>query len=529
MDATMVKPAVSGMKAGMNKVRPFSFWVASTLPPLVMTLATSSHAAEWKITPTVSLTETYTDNVRLAPDSTKQSAFISEVSPGVDFTAVGARARMKVSYQMQNLYYTNGGDSVRTNHLLNADGKTELLKDLFFLDGSASITQQDQSAFGPIAGNSNLNLSANRNEVKTYRASPYFKHAFDNLASAELRYTRDSVTSNTGGLNNSTGDQVSLNVNSGTSFQKVKWGVHYDDQKSEFKDAANSIESQTAGLDLSYYLSSRFALTGSGGYEKNSYISLDGKKPEGSYWSAGFNWSPSERTNLAFSTGRHFYGQTFSLTATERTRLTAWNLGYHEDITTTRQQFLVPGSVDTSIFLNQLWQTSVPDPVLRQQLIDAFIRTNGLPTSLARPLNTFSNQVFLQKMLQGSVAVTGARNTVMFSLYHNKRDAKSAPLGPVDPSNLNALGSTKQIGANLVWNLVFSPRTSANFSLGWDRADALTSGERDNNKLFRAAISRDLQPKLKATLEYRHNQKTSNLGLNDFKENALTLSLLLRF
>ncbi|HTD04333.1 TIGR03016 family PEP-CTERM system-associated outer membrane protein [Undibacterium sp.] len=512
---------------GRHRVRALSYWVAATLPPLAMTLAAGAHAAEWKITPTVNLTETYTDNVRLAPDNQKQSSFITAVSPGVDFSAVGAQARMRVSYQMQNLYYTRDANGITTNHLLNADGNTALVKDLFFLDGSASITQQNQNPFGPEANN-NLNLSSNRTEVRTYRASPYFKHAFDNQASAELRYTHDSVTSSTGGLNDSTGDQVSLSVASGTAFQKVKWGFHYDDQKSTFKDAFNSLESQTGGLDLSYNLSSRFALTASSGYEKNSYISLDGKKPQGAYWSAGFNWSPSERTNLAFSTGRRFYGQTFSLTGTQRTRATAWALGYHEDLTTTRQQFLVPGSVNTSTFLNQLWQTSIPDPIVRQQLIDSFIRSNGLPSSLAQPINTFSNQVFLQKMLQGSVAVTGAQNTVVFSLYNSRREAQSAAIGPTDPSNLNSLGDVKQTGASVLWNLVFSPRTSANFSLGYDRADASSTGERDYNKLFRAAITRDLQPKLKATLEYRHNQKDSNIGVNDFRENALTLSFLLR-
>ncbi|MES2103852.1 MAG: TIGR03016 family PEP-CTERM system-associated outer membrane protein [Pseudomonadota bacterium] len=537
MAATMVKPEVAAGRSGTtirgrHKVRALSFWVATTLPPLAMSLAASSQAAEWKISPTVNLTETYTDNVRLLPDSQKQSSFITQLSPGLDVTAVGAQARMRINYQMQNLYYTGDANGVKTNHLLNADGNTELVKDLFFLDGKANVSQQDQSPFAATSTN-NLNLSNNRVEVRTYSASPYLRHTFDRTASAEMRYTRDSVaTSSTNGSTvqpNSTGDHVSLTVNSGAAFQKIKWGFVYDDQKTNFNNALKALTSETTGVNFGYYLSPRFSLTATTGYEKNNYLALDGKNPAGAYWSAGFDWEPTERTSLVLNAGHRFYGASYGLAATQRTRATAWNLGYHEDITTTRQQFLVPGNIDTSNYLNQLWKSLVPDPAARQQLVDAFIRNSGLPSSLATSINTFSNQVFLQKSLQGSVAITGAQNTVLISLFNTRRNAQSVALGAADPSNPNSLTNVKQTGANALWNLVFSPRTSANFSLGYNRVDSGTTGVRDNNKTFRAAISRDLQPKLKATLEYRRNQKDSSLSVSDFRENALSVFLLLGF
>lgn len=533
MAVTMVKPKVTsgkapGTTAGKPQVRALSFWVAATLPPLAMTLAAGVHAAEWKITPTVNLTETYTDNVTLAPADQKQSSFVTQTMPGVDISAVGAQARIKLNYQMQNLYYSSGANGVKTNHLLNADANAELLKDLFFLDGTATVNQQNLSPFAAESA-SNLNLTNNRAEIRTYNVSPYFRHAFDQTASAELRYTRSSVSSSAGGTIDSTGDHTSFSIKSGTAFQKVKWGFVYDDQKTKFDNSITSIDTQSAGINLGYYLTPRFSLTMTGGYEKNNYIALNGEKPAGAYWSAGFDWEPTERTSLILSAGRHFYGTAYTLTASERTRATTWSLGYNEGITTTSQQFQVPGNINTSTFLNQLWQTSVPDPVLRQQLVDSFIRTNGLPASLAQSINTYSNQVFLQKSLQGSVAITGAQNTVLLSIYNTLRNAQSAPLGPVDPSNPNALTNTKQSGANVMWNLVFSPRTSANVSLGYNRASADLTGERDNNYLFRAAVSRDLQPKMKATLEYRRNQKDSNLSANNFQENALSLFLLMSF
>ncbi|MFZ6645832.1 TIGR03016 family PEP-CTERM system-associated outer membrane protein [Undibacterium sp. TJN25] len=531
MGVTMVRRvAVSGTARSKHKVRAISFWVASTLPPLVITLAGGAHAAEWKITPTVNLTETYTDNVNLVPDAQKQSSFITQVSPGIDFTATGAQAKIKVNYQMQNLYYTGDSNGLKTNHLLNALGSTELVKDLFFLDGTAAITQQNQSPFAAQATD-NLNLSNNRVEVRTYSASPALRHTFNQFASAELKYTRDSVaTTNSnnavGNAINSTGDTVAVTVNSGTAFQQLKWGLQYNNQKTAFDNSANSLESTTTGGNLSYYLTPRFSLTGTGGYEKNNYIALDGKSPSGAYWSAGFDWEPTERTSLALNAGRRFYGSSYSLRATERTRSTAWSIAYSEDITTTRQQFLVPGSINTSAYLNSLFLTSIPDPIARQQTVDSFIRSYGLPASLAVPINTFSNQVFLQKGLQASVAITGVSNTVLLSFFNTRRNAQSAALGgnSTDPSLAD---NSHQVGGSVLWNLVFSPRTSANFNIGYNHSTSPLLI--DTNKTFRTALSHDLQPKLKATLEYRHTQQDSNFNLGNYKENALSVFLLLGF
>ena len=46
-------------------------------------IVTTTHAADWQVTPRVSMSETYTDNVTAAP-SDEQSDFITEISPGVN-------------------------------------------------------------------------------------------------------------------------------------------------------------------------------------------------------------------------------------------------------------------------------------------------------------------------------------------------------------------------------------------------------------------------------------------------------------
>ena len=52
----------------------------------------------------------------------------------------------------------------------------------------------------------------------------------------------------------------------------------------------------------------------------------------------GFLWEPTERTNIAVSGGQRFFGNTYSAVASHRTRLTAWDFSYSQNITTFNQQ-----------------------------------------------------------------------------------------------------------------------------------------------------------------------------------------------
>ncbi|MET3118392.1 uncharacterized protein (PEP-CTERM system associated) [Undibacterium sp. GrIS 1.8] len=503
--------------------------VVSSIPLIGLLFAQPVLAAEWKFVPSVNLSETYTDNVRLLPKGNDESSFITQASPGFSLTATGSQLKLHADYAMQNLYYSSDSAGVRTNHILNATANSELIRGLFFLDGSSNISQQNSSPFQSAAAD-NLNLSNNRVEVRTYSVSPYFRKNFDNEFSSELRYTRSSVATSVQNGLDSKADQLQLSANSGSAFKTVTWGLQYNDQKIHYPQQSD-VTFQTTTANASYFISPLFAITATAGYEDNNYKTT-GEKPSGYFWSGGFAWTPTERTKLAVSAGKRFYGSTYSLTANQRTRGSIWSLGYNEDITTTRGQYLVAASVNTSDFLNQLWKASVPDNAARQQLIDNFIKDTNLPASLSQPVNTITNRVFLQKSLQGSVALNGARNTVIFNVFRIGREAQSisdvdvALLGANDPSLLD---NTRQTGANVVWNWQLSSRTNANVSATFTRVNSLATDIKDNNKSLRASISRQLQAKLRATLEVRRVEKQSTLSSNSFTENAVTLFLLLGF
>lgn len=495
-----------------------SFPATCSIATAMLLAYSHAGAAEWKITPTLDLKETYTDNVKLAAPGLEKSEFITQINPGISLTGTGPRLKLNANYVMQNLVYAEESSHNTMNHLLNANANAELVDNLFFLDGRAAISQQNISLLGPQAAD-NVNITGNRTEVQTYSVSPYLRHSFSNYASTEIRYTHDEVSTGGSGLLNSQADRVQLSLNSGSAFSTLGWGLNYSNEKTSYGNTANAntpdIDTEVISGNLSYPVTSKFRLTATGGYEKNNYIST-GPKPDGSFWSAGFSWAPSAMTSVDGSAGRRFFGDTYSLAASHRTRLTTWSLSYSEDITSTRSQFLIPAQS----LINPLTLLPIVDP------------STGLPLVQSGAVNYFTNRLFLQKRLQASVVVTGAKNTLILSLFNVSRDAQTSQTqdNPLLGSSILALSdSTKQVGCNAFWNWRIDPRTSTNLNVGYTRSSSPSLGRTDNDKTIRLSLTRQFQPKLNGSVELRRMQRDSNQSGGDYSENALIASLSMRF
>ncbi|RJG01883.1 TIGR03016 family PEP-CTERM system-associated outer membrane protein [Noviherbaspirillum sedimenti] len=397
------------------------------------------------------------------------------------------------------------------------------------MNGKASLSQQTISPFD-IQPASTANPSSNRTDIRTYSLSPYLRHRFGSAAVAEMRYTHDAVASSAGGLLDSSNDSIRLSLDSGAAFRTVGWGWRYSRQDTDY-DNANSLRMEETAASLRYLLTPRFALTSSVGYEKSNYLSL-GAKPQGSFWQAGVSWAPTSRTNLEASAGHRYFGKSYSLLARHRARNTVWVVSYGDQISTTQSQFQVPASLDTSAFLNQMLQAGIPDDALRQQAVDKIIQDNGLPASLNTSVNSLTNRVFLEKRWQASVAINGARNTLLLSLFDTNRSAQTARAADtalLGAANLAQEDDTHQAGIDALWNWHPTSRTSLSAGLGYVRAESLATSLLTNTRTYRLALNRQFAPKLKGTLEYRHLQQEYNQPGRDVRENALTASLLLTF
>ena len=522
-------------EVGGNILHRLSHKIVQTVITILMICPAYSSAAEWKIVPRLSLLETYSDNVALAEPGKEKSDFITQINPGISLSGTGARLKVNLSYTMQNIFYANQSNQNSTFHQLTARENAELIKNFFFLDSTASISQQNISLLGPLTNN-NENITNNRANVKTYSISPYILHNFSNFASTQARYTHNAVYTDLGGLSASQSDSVLLSLTSGSAFRSLGWGLNYNKQKidglgTSIGGLSNSVENELYLGNLRYRVSSKFSLTGTSGYQKFSYTSITGKSA-GSFWTAGFIWTPAERTNITANTGKAFFGTTYTLTASHRTRRSAWSLSANQNITTARDQFLIPATTDTASFLNQLWTSNIPDPLMRQQTVDAFIRDNRLSASIFDPINFLTNRFFLQKRLQATVAFSGAKNTLVFSIFNSlsepqtSGDANSILFGT---NNFVLNSATKQIGGNALWSWRASSRTSANIGAVYIKSNILATGNEDETKTFSIGLAQQIRAKLNGALILRHVERTSNLNIGEYRENALTASLNMSF
>lgn len=505
--------------------------LAAPIAMLAILMAPQARA-DWKVTPGVDLRETYTDNANQATSEFARSQFVTELAPSLSIANNGPRLKLNAAI-IEHLYAYSGDRPAGTSSSqlqLSADARAKLVEDLLFFDASASIGQQAISAFGPQVNRSNGYSSANRAEVRTYRISPYLSHHFGSTATAELRYTRDSVKAGNGGLADSQADTVSLSIASGPSFHTLGWGLQYNRQDLDDSLARKS-RVETALANLQLRIAPTFALTANGGYDKYDYQGF-GAKTAGKTYALGFAWTPSLRTSIQASAGRHYFGKSYSLAATHRSRSSVWSVNYSDAVTNSRDQFLLPATINTAAMLDRLFSANIPDPVARQQAVDAYIRATGLPPTLADSINYFSNRYFLQKQFLASAAFNMPRTTTIVSVNATKRTALSsqqADSALFGSTLLSLNDDTKQKGASVVVNYRISSRTGLNLALNNTRSESLSTGIKNNQQFLSLAVTRQLQRKLKGAVELRHNQGNAAIqGGRTYRENAISASLSLQ-
>lgn len=530
--------------------------VSSALVTMLLQ-SSDSVAGQWEFTPRFSIRETYTTNVMLRPEELARSDLVTQINPGISLVGKTKRAKVNISYTMNNLIYAQETQFTRIAHQLNASATGELLENFLFLDAKAAMFQQNASLFGGQAVDNVNRIGGNRADIRSYSISPYIRHRFGDIATTELRYAYSIVDSTLNGGNNnnvlgagavsagSAGGQgfansesntIRLGINSGAAFRILGWGIDYNREEITFntQQFTRPINQEKIIGNINYRVTPEFSLIGTGGYEKNSFVSV-GRNPESPVWSGGFHWKPSERTDIKATAGKRFFGDTYFVAASHRTRITSWNVTYNEDVTTARSQFLIPVTHDIAGYYNTLLMSNpifANDPILRQQRVNSILQTSGLPSSVTTPTNFLTNQFFLQRNLQASVAINGVKNTLLFRGFHMSRDAQTPQAVNSElfgGQNLTLLNNSAQMGGSVLWSWTISPRTNANLNLAYTRISFNNTNRVDNNKLISLSFLRTFYPGINGMLEYRHQDRDSNQRGNEYQEHAVTASLNMQF
>ncbi|AHK80662.1 hypothetical protein M911_07390 [Ectothiorhodospira haloalkaliphila] len=440
----------------------------------VLFLSADASANRWDFTPRVSVSQTYTDNVNLASSSDdKESESVSQLNTGFSLSRDGGRTDLSLGYNLQSLAYW-GDDSRNTvNHTFSGNSTTELLRETFFVDASASYRERLVDGRDGFADDTLTD--GNRTGVANYRISPFWRQQFGRFAGGEVRYTWDKTDyqdASIGG-SGSESNRVQASLNSGPQFTTIGWGLTYSWDQVDFEDGSQTTFESIEGL-VRLNLTPQFSVFAAGGEERNDFQRDAGTDdPDDSFWRAGATWLPTPRTSLDAFYGERFFGDTYGLTLNHRFRHATWSVAYSETVDTQR------GELD-----------DVFDP---------------------------STDTFISRQL--SVSASGQRSRVSWTVSGSRVEREyQTDRGDEEVNTLTTSASYQ-----------LAPRTSAQASLQWQGTDYDVDNRKDDLYALSLGLSRTLGPRTSASLTYRHQQRDSDLPDGDYEENRVTATLSATF
>ena len=473
----------------------------------------------WTVAPELSVKEVFTDNLFLTASDEEQD-FVTELTPRINIYGNARRASVRVNYALQGLLYANNGDENTHFHQLFSAGVAELVRQLIFIDGSATITQQNRTDtgrgvftnFGPatfLGGvGDNISVTGERMTVTTYRLSPYLVHRLGDWADAELRFGYDDV-SNSGGddpandsasSTDSTSQRYYAKIDSGSRFNELPWRATFEREEIDYENADSTTFQKLLGTVWFVY-SPELRPVGSLGYEDNSFRSA-GDAASGVIWDVGVRWTPSGRTTLEATYGKRFFGDRYFFDLSHESRRTRWRITYDEAPYTPRQ-----AQIDQAVAAGG-GAIPIIDPV------------TGQPTVSGAGIPRLGDEVYVQRRLSGGLVVEAGRNDFDILVFQEQRDYQAT--GARDDF----------LGASILWTRNISRLTYLDVSAGWT-SEETNSGEVDERKDdllgLHVGLRRELGRHLTSTIEYRRVERSSTDPTADLVENRISAGIRLVF
>ena len=495
----------------------------------VTSAAVSVYAGDWKITPTLAITETATDNVALTGKNTR-SDLISDVNPGLRIEGTGGRSKLRFDYQMHNLFYAQDSSRNQIQNSLNALGTLEAVDNWLFIEASGNISQQSLSAFGSSSASSsvNVNTSGNGTETSTYRVSPYIVGSFGSFADYQLRYNLATTSAKSGLSNDASTSELVGSLKGDTALASLRWSVDASTQTVNYDQGRNNEADRVRGV-LTYEIDPQFRVYLIGGVESNNYQSLD--KESKATRGAGFDWSPTERTQLSVSREDRFFGQANTISFSHRTASTAWKFSDTEDVVTpTGQQSTVSLGTYYDLFYNML-SYSIPDEAQRAVAVSSMLLSAGIPLDAQMQGGFLTNGSTIQHRRDLSFALLGARNTLTFAAgeTQSENSSQGALISILGTRDFLEAQKIRQRFASINWSHKLTPLSSLVASVSRTNSKGSSTGSstiETTEQMYNLNFTTQLGPKTNAGLSFRH---VVGDGTLDYTENALTGTLSHQF
>ncbi len=472
-----------------------------------------------RIVPRVSVTQTWTDNVRLASDG-EQADQITEITPGVTITVAGDRLKAYVNYALNEIYYAQGSSPRRSQNQLNGFGTLEAVEGWAYLDLNASISQQAISAFGP-QSISNTSVNSNQAEVSSYRISPYVRGKLGSWAEYDARYSRTETNSDATVVSGAVAVDSMVKIKGDSSLRDLGWSADANRQRIDHR-AGRSTEADRLNLGLSYAITPQLSVSANVGRESENFTSLE-KQSDGTH-GFGASWSPSERTRVSFVRGQRPFGDTHTLNLEHRTARTAWRFMDSKDVATNPSQSSPTGFGSIYDLLFNQFAALEPRVEERARLVNAFLQNNGIKPDPSVIGSFLTSAVLMQRRQDAMFALLGVRDTVTF--VATRSDSRRLDLASLAVDDLSTSSLIRQQGLSVNW----AHRLTPEYSLGLLVSHQKTSGslglQGTRLQLFNASLAGKVGRHALAAVGLRH---VVSHGNSPYNETAIHFNLTVQF
>ncbi len=166
-----------------------------------------------------------------------------------------------------------------------------------------------------------------------------------------------------------------------------------------------------------------------------------------------------------------------------------------------------------------------PDPLARAQLVNAFLQANGIDQNAALSSGYLPNQVTEERRQEASVALLGARSTLIFNIYQTRARALT---DTVTPGSQFANGNVVNwLGYNVTWAHRLTQLSTLNLSAYQTRTSESIGSDRTNLWTLNVMWSRKLAERIALSVSANYTDFSSTIS--PYTEAGLQANLNLAF
>jgi len=327
---------------------------------LISNLAT---AGKWSLTPSVKISESYTDNL-LHAQADKKSTLITELTPSLKLQRQGKYLDTDLTYRLSSVSYHADSDLNDTTDYFKGDLNFKLFDNRWLIKLSADKKRALNSLADGVNTQNNF-ITPSQTTTTTYSIDSYFNSRIPDVLLYNIGFKANKVLGQSHNqFNNKKSFSSSINLKNTNQQKKSYWNLSVnrdqikEDEASDFEQQIFSQYNASMGINFieDYWLFLQYSeqdnelgANSSGNIESSSYglglrwfpsnnmdlkisynKSLDDINDD--FTSVELTIKPSNRTQSYLSTGKRFYGDYYDILFKYRLKRFSTTLTYHEEI-----------------------------------------------------------------------------------------------------------------------------------------------------------------------------------------------------